>query len=212
MEAVRSIRKERGWSQQRLADEANVNKVTLVHIETGKSSPNVETLERLARALNVELADFFPKAQAPLQLDFDGPAGHPERERLLGYLETSYGLVQRMRSRWKAAAEENTFSYEAWSEAVEVVTDLQKAFVEAVPLSVYATGEQWLPREEWEAVAGTLGSLSMLRDDLLVACANRFGGDLSPDNTVDLDAVREQKRKLQEAPEALRASEGSNTA
>ena len=61
MEAVRSIRKERGWSQQRLADEANVNKVTLVHIETGKSSPNVETLERLARALNVELADFFPK-------------------------------------------------------------------------------------------------------------------------------------------------------
>jgi transcriptional regulator with XRE-family HTH domain len=66
MNEVRRIRNERGLSQRRLAELAGVNKVTLVHIETGKSSPNVETLEKLADALEVEVADFFPKAQAPL--------------------------------------------------------------------------------------------------------------------------------------------------
>jgi len=66
MDEVRRIRNERGLSQRRLAELAGVNKVTLVHIETGKSSPNVETLEKLAAALEVEVADFFPKPQAPL--------------------------------------------------------------------------------------------------------------------------------------------------
>ena len=69
MDELRRIRKERGLSQQRLAELANVDKVTIVHIEGGKVSPKVETLEKLATALEVELADFFPKAQAPLPLE-----------------------------------------------------------------------------------------------------------------------------------------------
>jgi transcriptional regulator with XRE-family HTH domain len=69
MDEIRRIRKERGLSQQRLAELAGVDKVTIVHIEGGKVSPKVETLEKLARALDVEVADFFPKAQEPL-LDF----------------------------------------------------------------------------------------------------------------------------------------------
>jgi transcriptional regulator with XRE-family HTH domain len=69
MDEIRRIRKERGISQQRLAELAGVDKVTIVHIEGGKVSPKVETLEKLARALDVEVADFFPKAQEPL-LDF----------------------------------------------------------------------------------------------------------------------------------------------
>jgi transcriptional regulator with XRE-family HTH domain len=66
MDELRRIRKERGLSQQRLAELAKVDKVTIVHIEGGKVSPKVETLEKLATALEVEVADFFPKAQAPL--------------------------------------------------------------------------------------------------------------------------------------------------
>ena len=69
MDELRRIRKERGLSQQRLADLANVDKVTIVHIEGGKVSPKVETLEKLAAALGVEMADLFPKAQAPLPLE-----------------------------------------------------------------------------------------------------------------------------------------------
>ena len=78
MDAVRQIRQERGLSQQALADLADVNKVTLVRIEGGKGNPNVETLEKLADALGVEIADFFPKAQAPL---FPSAEENPEQRR-----------------------------------------------------------------------------------------------------------------------------------
>lgn len=66
MEGLTRIREGRGWSQQKLADESGVNKATINQIERGRRSPNVETLERLAQALGAEMADFFPKAQAPL--------------------------------------------------------------------------------------------------------------------------------------------------
>lgn len=66
MDEVKRIRNERGLSQQRLCDMAGVNKVTLIRIEHGTGNPNVETLEKLARALDVEIATFFPKAEPSL--------------------------------------------------------------------------------------------------------------------------------------------------
>ncbi len=69
MEGLKRMREERGWSQQKLADASGVNKATINQIERGRRSPNVETLEKLASALGAEVADFFPKAQAPLPFD-----------------------------------------------------------------------------------------------------------------------------------------------
>jgi transcriptional regulator with XRE-family HTH domain len=66
MRELTRIREERGLSQQGLADASGVNKATINQIERGRRSPNLETLEKLAGALAVEVADFFPKAQAPL--------------------------------------------------------------------------------------------------------------------------------------------------
>ena len=81
MESVKRIRNERGLSQQRLSEMAGINKVTLVHIETGKSSPNVDTLDKLARALGVEVADFFPKAEPSLfSFDTTGEQGRPDTD------------------------------------------------------------------------------------------------------------------------------------
>jgi transcriptional regulator with XRE-family HTH domain len=73
MEELTRLRVEQGWTQQRLADESNVNKATINQIEKGRRSPNIETLEKLANALGVGVADFFPKAQAPLWSD-ESPA------------------------------------------------------------------------------------------------------------------------------------------
>jgi len=73
MEELTRLRVEQGWSQQRLADESGVNKATINQIERGRRSPNVETLEKLADALGVGVADFFPKAQAPLWSDESAP-------------------------------------------------------------------------------------------------------------------------------------------
>jgi predicted component of type VI protein secretion system len=155
------------------------------------------------------------KTQAPLPLE-DRGAGYQERERRLAYLETLEKLIGRMRRRWGAAAKANAFSYEAWSEAVEAVTDLQTAFVEAVPVEVYATGRQWLPQEEWETVAGTLGSLSMLNSTLdraFHAYESRFENKGDSYATVkDLNAAREKNRRLNESSELLKMAGGHATA
>ena len=47
------IRKERGLTQARLSDLSGVARVTIARYETGKSSPTVDTLTKLAGALHV---------------------------------------------------------------------------------------------------------------------------------------------------------------
>jgi transcriptional regulator with XRE-family HTH domain len=62
MERIRQLRKERGLSQARLAVMADMDPATLNRLERGTGNPNLKTLERVADALGVEIADFFPKA------------------------------------------------------------------------------------------------------------------------------------------------------
>jgi transcriptional regulator with XRE-family HTH domain len=62
MERIRQLRKERGFSQARLAVMADMDPATLNRLERGTGNPNLKTLERVADALGVEVADFFPKA------------------------------------------------------------------------------------------------------------------------------------------------------
>jgi transcriptional regulator with XRE-family HTH domain len=66
MQRIRDLREERGLTQVRLAVAADMNPATLNRIEQGKANPNLKTLERLAVALGVEVADLFPKVQSPL--------------------------------------------------------------------------------------------------------------------------------------------------
>ena len=71
MESVRHMRREKGLSQQELADLAGVGQDSISAIETGKHEPHPRTLRKLAEALDVEVADFFRepalsgKAEAP---------------------------------------------------------------------------------------------------------------------------------------------------
>ncbi len=50
---LRAIRRSRGLSLKRLAEIAKVSKLTVIRIETGKTSPRRETLEKLGEALQV---------------------------------------------------------------------------------------------------------------------------------------------------------------
>jgi transcriptional regulator with XRE-family HTH domain len=61
MEQIRQLRKERGLSQAKLAVMADMDPATLNRLERGTGNPNLKTLERVAEALGVEVADFFPK-------------------------------------------------------------------------------------------------------------------------------------------------------
>ncbi len=51
------IRKSKGLSQQRLAVLSGVHRVTIARFETGKISPTLATLNKLAAALGVKISD-----------------------------------------------------------------------------------------------------------------------------------------------------------
>lgn len=58
---VRELRHARGWSQERLAEAADINAVQLSHLENGANEPKLRTILRLARALGVRPGDLLDK-------------------------------------------------------------------------------------------------------------------------------------------------------
>lgn len=64
-EKIKRLREDREWTQPRLAVEAGVAVSAVSQIENGRRSPNVGTLDKLARALSVEVADLFKKVDSP---------------------------------------------------------------------------------------------------------------------------------------------------
>ncbi len=62
---LRQWRDRRGYSVRELAKRARVGYVTVVRIENGHISPTVAMLERLARALDISVRDFFPAGRKP---------------------------------------------------------------------------------------------------------------------------------------------------
>ena len=56
---IQSIRKSRGITQEGLAEMIGIEIPSLSNIETGKYSPSIETLQKLATALNVKVWEFY---------------------------------------------------------------------------------------------------------------------------------------------------------
>jgi transcriptional regulator with XRE-family HTH domain len=52
---LKKLRKQKGFSQQELADTANVAKKTVQRIERGKLNPTLDTLISLSEALEIPL-------------------------------------------------------------------------------------------------------------------------------------------------------------
>lgn len=59
---LRRLRLERGWSQDDLAAEADVRQALVSAIEVETANPTLETLDRVATALEVELARLLEKS------------------------------------------------------------------------------------------------------------------------------------------------------
>ena len=57
------IRNLRGWSQEALALQAEINPAFLGHLERGLKSPTIKTLEKIVRALDISLAELFADPQ-----------------------------------------------------------------------------------------------------------------------------------------------------
>ena len=65
MDRIRQLRTERGLSQAKLAVMSDMDPATLNRLEQGKGNPNLRTLQRVADALGVEVAELLGKAPAP---------------------------------------------------------------------------------------------------------------------------------------------------
>jgi len=58
LDNIKIIRNKKGWSQERLAREADVSYQTLIKIEQKRvKNPKLQTLVKIAKALNVTLDD-----------------------------------------------------------------------------------------------------------------------------------------------------------
>ena len=53
------LREARRMTQERLADKARINRVTLARLERAMHQPTLDTLDRIARALGVALVDLL---------------------------------------------------------------------------------------------------------------------------------------------------------
>lgn len=54
-----TLRHESSMTQEKLAEEAGIDRVALANIETGRRYPTVITLYKLSRALHTPLQNFF---------------------------------------------------------------------------------------------------------------------------------------------------------
>jgi transcriptional regulator with XRE-family HTH domain len=107
MERIRQLRKVRGLSQAKLAVMADMDPATLNRLERGTGNPNLKTLERVADALGVGVADFFLKAppRSPLEPSLLNGLEEEQRRTELEEIRESYREeregVERYLVRWE---------------------------------------------------------------------------------------------------------------
>lgn len=63
---IRQSRKKRGWSQEALADKANLNRSYLGEIERGDAMPSLATVQKLAIAFDSNMADLVSRCEQRL--------------------------------------------------------------------------------------------------------------------------------------------------
>ena len=56
---LRELRRERKWSQEKLAEAADMHRTYLAGIERALRNPSLENLVKLANALDISLAELF---------------------------------------------------------------------------------------------------------------------------------------------------------
>jgi len=56
---IKEFRKQRGLSQEKLANLAEIDRTYLPTIERGERNVSIEVVEKLAKALNVKVKDLF---------------------------------------------------------------------------------------------------------------------------------------------------------
>jgi transcriptional regulator with XRE-family HTH domain len=60
---LRQLREERGWSQEQLAERADLNRSYLGEVERGRAVPSIITVSKLARALEIQMSSLIARCE-----------------------------------------------------------------------------------------------------------------------------------------------------
>ena len=63
---IRLLRTKKKLSQEKLGEKADLSKNSISSIERGISSPSIETLDKIAKALNIELKELVDVSRVEL--------------------------------------------------------------------------------------------------------------------------------------------------
>jgi transcriptional regulator with XRE-family HTH domain len=131
-EEIRRRREERGWTGAELAVRAGMAPSAVSQIETGRRHPNSGSLIKLASALDVEVADLFPKGgrRSSLEPSFNDVL-EGERRR---------AEIEEVRRYYRSCREELDEFCEHW-EGRLAADDLDRRSLE----EFFVTTKHWLP-------------------------------------------------------------------
>jgi transcriptional regulator with XRE-family HTH domain len=187
---IRRLREARGWGQTKLAAAADMAVSGVSQIENGHRNPNSATLIKLARALDVDVGDLFPKGQVPLPLD-----DAPSLEELHAAVGCATNFLVRPEKQWLAAWPRNMRPHAA----LENLRQLEAEFAAVEPL--IAEQDRSLPITK-RHINGRFRQAYMRWLNGVMAATDiaREAGEIGPEETLnDLDerAVRELKQYRQ---------------
>jgi len=70
-EKVHNERNRCGWFQGDLAKKSGISEKTISLIEQGRANPSLETIGRIANALEVDMLEFFPEKRGIITIDLN---------------------------------------------------------------------------------------------------------------------------------------------
>src|SRR5208283_2638256 len=68
-ERIRNLRKERGWSQEELGEKADLHHTYVGAVERGEKNASIDTLDKIADALGIEIVDLFTLTKGKMNVD-----------------------------------------------------------------------------------------------------------------------------------------------
>ena len=68
-ERIRNLRKERGWSQEELGEKADLHHTYVGAVERGEKNASIDTLDKIADALGIEMVDLFTLTKGQMNVD-----------------------------------------------------------------------------------------------------------------------------------------------
>lgn len=146
MQELRRIREREGLSRAALAAKSGLNPATVNRIEAGERSPTVATLEKLAAALEVEMSEFFPKAQAKLWSSLS-PEWRPNHD-----FAAARQKVQEFCEHWDGKLSGPDLDYRSLKELGTVLDAWLDVFEIALDAELYELNTSRASEVDWESM------------------------------------------------------------